>query len=176
MPGPLRVLYRDDTLCVATWKRLFFNRWYGPPDYRRFRTLRALQRDYVDGLTDGRHLVCSYLEARAGSRVEQRVRHEAAELGEEMAPHVVALGQVASGSGFFNAAARMVLTGVHRLSDTPYPAEVFRDLESCATWLSREYADQMDGDADLVERMVLTLPAASVVTIDEAELAAPRPA
>jgi hypothetical protein len=172
MSDSLRVVYRDQALCIATWKRLFFNRWYGAPDYRRFRILRACQRDFVANLPDGRHLVCSYLEARSGARVDERMRKDAAALGREMADKIVALGQVASGSGFFNAAARLVLSGIHRVTDVPYPAEVFADLESCATWLGQEYAQRVGGDAELVERMVLTLPAASVVTVEDGALGA----
>lgn len=134
MPAP-QVIYEDDGLQIATWSRVFINRWRTVASQERLAILGQHQRALVDATDDRRIAVIVTLEDKTGLMPNAAARKEAELVAKSVRDAVIVQAQIVEGEGFVAASMRALLTGVMLAIRAPYPNKVFKTVEDALPWV-----------------------------------------
>ncbi|MCX4242588.1 hypothetical protein [Paraliomyxa miuraensis] len=133
-----KVVFEDDALQLATWSRVFINRWRTAATKRRLTILRRHQLELIDSVDDRRIAVITILEDETGLLPPADARKEAEEIARITRDAVMLQAQIVEGRGFVAAALRAVLAGVALAARAPHPIKVFGTLEDGLPWIQQQ--------------------------------------
>ncbi len=145
-----RVVYEDDGLQIATWSRVFINRWRTVATVERLTILGKHQHALIDAMGDRRIAVLTTLEDKSGLMPNAPARKEAEALARSTREAVILQAQVLEGDGFVAASIRALLTGVMLAIRAPFPNKVFKTVDEALPWVEEQlrkakYADEAAG-------------------------------
>lgn len=129
-----KVIYEDDDLQIATWSRVFINRWRAAATKERLITLCEHQLAHIESVGDRRIAVITVLEDKTGLMPSSDARKEAEVTAKATRDAVMLQAQIVEGDGFVAATFRALLTGVMLAIRAPYPNKVFKTVEDAMPW------------------------------------------
>lgn len=129
------VVYEDADLQIATWSRVFVNRWRTAASKERLSILGEHQMALIDAVGDRRIAVVTVLEDKTGLMPNGEARKEAERIATVTRDALVLQAQVVEGDGFVAAAFRALLAGVALAIRPPYPIKVFRTAHDAMPWI-----------------------------------------
>jgi hypothetical protein len=133
-----RVVYDDEGLQIATWSRVFVNRWRTVATLERLVVLGKHQRALVQAMDDRRIAVVTVLEDKSGAMPSSPARKEAEAVAKSVREAVIVQAQVVEGDGFVAASIRALLTGISLAIRAPYPNKVFRTVDEALPWVEEQ--------------------------------------
>lgn len=139
MSAPI-VVHEDERLQIATWSRVFINRWKTAATVEHLDVLFEHERALIDSVGDGRIVVLTTLQDRTGMMPDGRARKRAERIALATRSAQILQAQVVEGDGFVSATARALLTGVTLASRVPYPIKVFRSESAALPWIGEGLA------------------------------------
>jgi hypothetical protein len=134
VPG-LRVVFEDEGLQIATWSRVFINRWRTVATLERLLILGEHQHALIASTGDRRIAVLTTLEDRSGLMPNGPARKEAEAIARSTRDAVILQAQVLVGDGFVAASIRALLTGVMLAIRAPFPNRVFKTVDEALPWI-----------------------------------------
>lgn len=141
------LVYADDDIQLATWSRVFVNRWVCPARKDLLVRLSEVQGAHVDAMPDGRTAVFTILAQDSNGIPDSAARKEAEQVAKRYRDAVQVSAQIVLGEGFLATTARALLTGVNLATRLPYPIKVFRSIDESLPWF-REQLDKQGFEDD----------------------------
>jgi hypothetical protein len=157
------ILYRDQQLCIATWRDVFLDVWL---ETGRAAQVRKMRTEHVAFLKRSDRMVasCTVMHKMQGmTSVDEEVRKEAAIRLQEVRDRTSASLMVVLSTGFTATVIRSLIAGVTMLSRPKYPHKVASSVEEGFTWLSTTLAK---GGASAPSRTELERAYQAVVAAD----------
>jgi hypothetical protein len=131
--GP-RIVVADEAWSVVTISRVLVTVWREAATAARIASLDRI----VEQLVGEHHTFAAVtvLEPTASLRMEEDARRAAVGLQKRFAAQQRASAYLSPGTGFVPATVRLITTGIHLLSRTPYPVHVFAEVAPLTAWLA----------------------------------------
>jgi hypothetical protein len=128
--------YRDNILCVAAWRDIFFEIWFAAGTGRHFRTLRHHLMSFAHSQPDQKVAVFSVVQLPSLTNVDSEIREEAMTRAKEIKPHNKASVLVIESKGFVASLIRGIVTGMAHLDRAGGPSKIFDTVGSAAAWIA----------------------------------------
>lgn len=172
----LRVVFEDEGLQIATWSRVFINRWRTVATLERLLILGEHQHALIKATGDHRIAVLTALEDKSGLMPNGPARKEAEAIARSTRDAVLLQAQVIEGDGFVAASIRALLTGVMLAIRAPFPNKVFKTVEEALPWVEEHLRKGgYPGDAEGVAAAVRGIIGSKAPGTTGAEPAESRP-
>ena len=137
MPSPT-VVHQSDVLQLATWSRLFINRWRTAAAPKLLDTVLREQLAFIDSFEDRRIAVLTTLEDTSGLMPTGEARKKAEQIAKTTRDFQILQAQVVLGDGFVAATFRALLTGITLAIRAPYPTKVFKSEAAALPWIAEQ--------------------------------------
>lgn len=133
-----KVVHADDDIMLATWSRVFINRWVSPARKDLLVRLSDAQGEHIASIRDGRTAVFTIL-AQNSSRMPDADARKEAEVVAKRHSHAIAVSaHIVEGDGFLAAITRAMLSGINLAVRTPYPVKVFSSVDDSMPWFREQ--------------------------------------
>lgn len=140
------VVHKSDDLLLATWSRVFINRWRTAATSELLSVVMREQLAFIDSFDDRKIAVLTTLEDSSGVMPNSASRKKAEEVAKATRESLILQAQVVQGDGFVAAAFRALLSGITLAIRAPYPTKVFKTEEEAMPWVAEQLKRAGHGD------------------------------
>jgi hypothetical protein len=132
-----RILFRDESLCLASWRTLFFEVWSNPGTAEHMRKLREHQIDFIGSLGGQKMGMVAVIRMAKMVAPTPEFRAELTERSRVVRPHSYASLLVIERGGLLKALVRSILAGLIYVSPSHEMAvKVLSSVKEGFDWLA----------------------------------------
>ena len=146
----VHIVARDQAFAVGFAPGLLVSTWSERVTRERIAALDSTLPGVVAASANGKYVAITVVEVTASIRIDEDARALSTALQSRMQDHMRGHAYLVEGDGFLTATVRTLTAGLHLLTRSRYPLEVFKDPWPMASWV----AQRGELDADEVMRVL----------------------